>query len=399
MEDKILESLVNMVESIPNEDWRKAIDLVVRSLRKFLIFDNLVIYLTETNDKPLEAVYARSLGRGRTAEAEAAWGENVVNQVLATKKVVLSNPKETIKDDRILSPYLLGLPINILQANGVLIIIRFGGPEFTNEQVQYAKLFSANLTNIFERRFFGESLIQLESIKYQTQLQDDFIATISHEFNTPLGFIKGYTTSLLRLDIAWDPSTIQEFLTIIDDETDHLIGLIGHLLDSARLKNGKLPINFQPIHLDSLVRDLTTRICSRNKEIRIELTSEKVPPIQGDSTRIVQVFENLIENAIKYASGSPISINIYNRIDHLEVDFSDQGPGIPKEHIPYLFERFYRVPGQVEKRGTGLGLFICKEIMLAHHGSITVDSESELGTIFHIILPILQPGNYSQVTG
>jgi signal transduction histidine kinase len=399
MEDKILDSLVSMAESIPHEDWRKAIDLAVRSLRKFFIFDNLVIYLSETIDKPLEAIYARSLGRGRTAEAEAAWGENVANQVLATKKVVLTNPKETRIDDRILSPYLLGLPLNMLKASGVLIIIRFGGPEFTHEQVQFAKLFSTNLTNILERHFFGESLIQLESIKYQTQLQDDFIATISHEFNTPLGFIKGYTTSLLRLDIAWDPSTVQEFLTIIDEETDHLIGLIGQLLDSGRLKNGKLPINFQPIHLDSLIRDLITRVCSRNKEVRIELTSEKIPPIQGDSTRIVQVFENLIENAIKYAPGSPILINILNRIDYLNVDISDQGPGIPNEHIPYLFERFYRVPGQVEKRGTGLGLFICKEIVLAHHGSITVDSGNEHGTVFHIILPILQPGNHSQVTG
>jgi signal transduction histidine kinase len=254
-------------------------------------------------------------------------------------------------------------------------------------------VFAAMLTHILDRHFFNECLVQFESVKHQTQLQDDFIATISHDFNTPLGFIKGYTTSLLRSDIVWDANTVQEFLTIIDDETDHLIGLIGQMLDSARLKNSKLPMDFQPIRLDSLIRDLITRLCNRKKELKIHFESEKVPPIQADSNRIVQVFENLIDNATKYAPDSSILINIYNNIDNLGIDISDDGPGIPNEHLPFLFERFYRVPGQSEKRGTGLGLFICKEIVQAHNGNISVVSSTGQGTIFHIDLPILQPGN------
>ena len=286
----------------------------------------------------------------------------------------------------------------MLQARGVLILIRFGGPDYTPEQLNLAKLFVANLTYIFERRFFRESLVHFESVKLLTQLQDDFIATISHDFNTPLGFIKGYTTSLLRSDITWDSETKLEFLTIIDEETDQLINLIGQLLDSARLKNGKLSMDFQPARLDSMIRDLITRLTSRKKETIIKLASEKIPPIQADLNRLVQVFENLIDNANKYAPGSSISITIHNRIDHLVVDVADHGPGIPEEHLPFLFERFYRVPGQSDKRGTGLGLFICKEIVDAHHGSISVESSSGQGTIFHIELPVLQPGNYSQVS-
>jgi signal transduction histidine kinase len=397
MDNKTLEIISNMIESIAQDDWKAAIDSIVRSLRKIFVFDNLVVYLSEKAENPPEAVYARSLGRGRQAEADAAWGENITNQVLATGKIVQSNPQDTAENDRVLSPYVLGLPLKMLEARGVLILIRFGGPEFTPEQVQLAKLFAANLTHVFERHFFSECLIQFESVKYRTQLQDDFIATISHDFNTPLGFIKGYTTSLLRSDIAWDPATVQEFLTIIDEETDQMVNLIGQMLDSARLKNGKLPMDFQPIRLDSLIRDLITRICSRKKELIIDFVSEKIPPIQADSNRIVQVFENLIDNANKYAPGSLITIAVYNRIDHLDVDIADHGPGIPEEHIPFLFERFYRVPGQVEKRGTGLGLFICKEIINAHHGSISVETSGGQGTIFHINLPVLQPGNYTPV--
>jgi signal transduction histidine kinase len=391
MDNTTLEVLSSMIESIANENWKDAMDDLVRSLRKIFVFDNLVVYLSENAANSPEAVYARSLGRGRQAEADAAWGENITNQVLSSGKIVQSNPKVTDANNRVLSPFILGLPLNMLKSRGVLILIRFGGPDYTSDQLNLAKIFATNLSHVFERRFFRENLIQFESVKLQTQLQDDFIATISHDFNTPLGFIKGYTTSLLRSDITWDSETTQEFLTIIDEETDQLINLIGQMLDSARLKNGKLPMDFQPIRMDSLVRDIITRICSRKKETIIEFKSDKIPPIQADSNRLVQVFENLIENAHKYAPGSKISITIHNGIDHLVVDFADYGPGIPDEHIPYLFERFYRVPGQSEKRGTGLGLFICKEILDAHHGSISVDTSIKHGTTFHIKLPVLQP--------
>jgi len=391
MDTKILEVISYMIDSVAQDNWKTAIDDLVRSLRKIFVLDNLVIYLSEKKGSPPEAIYARSLGRGRQAEADAAWGENITNQVLATGKIVQSNPQMTTDNDRVLSPYVLGLPLNMLEARGVLVLIRFGGPEFSPEQLYLAKIFAANVTHIFERRIFRENLVQFESVKLQTQLQEDFIATISHDFNTPLGFIKGYTTSLLRSDITWDKETTQEFLTIIDEETDQLINLIGQMLDSARLKNGKLPMDFQPIRIDIMIRDLITRLFSRKKEAVIDLTSEKIPPIQADSNRLVQVFENLIDNANKYAPGSAITVSIYNRIDHILVDVADKGPGIPGEHIPYLFERFYRVPGQSEKRGTGLGLFICKEIVDAHHGNISVESSSEQGTIFHIKLPVHQP--------
>lgn len=391
MENKVLEIISGMTESIANENWKVAIDELVRSLRKIFVFDNLVVYLSEKAGNPPEAVYAKSLGRGRQAEADAAWGENITNQVLSTGKIVQSNPQIMVENDRVLSPYVLGLPLKMVEASGVLILIRFGGPDFTSEQLNLAKIFTSYLTHVFEMRSFRENLIQFESVKLQTQLQDDFIATISHDFNTPLGFIKGYTTSLLRSDISWDPETTQEFLSIINEETDQLINLIGQMLDSARLKNGKLPMDFQPIRLDSTIRDIITRLASRKKETIIEFESDKIPPIQADSNRLVQVFENLIENAHKYAPGSKISITIHNCIDHLVVDFADFGPGVPEEHLPFLFERFYRVPGQSEKRGTGLGLFICKEILDAHHGSISVESSSEQGTVFHLLLPVLQP--------
>jgi len=197
---------------------------------------------------------------------------------------------------------------------------------------------------------------------------------------------------LLRSDTTWAPATQREFLTIIDEESDHLINLIDHILDSARLQSGNMPMDFQPVRLDSLLRDVVLRFQSRHKtmEVSLDLDPAGSAPIQADTVHLTQVFDNLFENAIKYAPDSPISISLKSSLDKQIVSFADHGPGIPSEHLPFLFERFYRVPGQPHKRGTGLGLFICKQIILAHHGQISVKTAPGKGTTFLIELPMSQ---------
>jgi signal transduction histidine kinase len=214
------------------------------------------------------------------------------------------------------------------------------------------------------------------------------MATISHELHTPLGFIKGYTTSLLRSDTTWDKSTQQEFLTIIDEESDHLITLIDRMLDSARLQSGNLSMDFQLVRLDSLLRDETQRMQGRHEGMVVSLDLDKAPPILADSLRLAQVFDNLFDNAIKYATGSKITISLRVKEKWQTITFADHGMGISAEHLPFLFERFYRVPGQYGKSGTGLGLFICKQIIQAHNGRISVKTTPGKGTAFFIDLPV-----------
>jgi signal transduction histidine kinase len=112
------------------------------------------------------------------------------------------------------------------------------------------------------------------------------------------------------------------------------------------------------------------------------------PPIQADTVRLAQVFDNLFDNAIKYAPGAKITISLQVKENWQVVTFADWGPGIPPEHIPFLFERFYRVPGQFSKSGTGLGLFICRQIVQAHNGRISVKTTPGKGTAFRIELPV-----------
>jgi signal transduction histidine kinase len=362
-------------------------------LRKIFVFDNLAIYLVENAGSVPEAVYARSVGRGRGKEAEASWGEEIANQVVATDKIVVTSPSSLPSTDRTALPYLLGLPLKLSTGFGAIVFVRFGGPEYSAEQMALALLATAQTARIFESRALRDTKNQLEIARQRAQFQDDFIATMSHELHTPLGFIKGYTTSLLRSDTVWDPATQHEFLNIIDEESDQLVTLIDRILDSARLQSGSMSMDFQPVRLDSLLRDVVIRIQSRHKDLQIVQDLMPVSPIQADSVRLAQVFGNLIDNAIKYAPGSRISISLKVDANKQTVIFADQGPGIPSEHLPFLFERFYRVSSHSTKRGAGLGLFICKQIIQAHHGQISVNTTPGKGTAFLIELPVHEREN------
>ncbi len=382
----MIDSLTKLCDSVVKEDWKNALDSLFVALRKQFVFDNLVVYLAETTNGVPEVVYARAIGRGRSKEAEAAWGDEIANQVIATKKIVVVNPRMKADPDRISTPFLLGLPMELPKRHGAMVFVRFGGPSYTSNQLSVAALAAVQAARVFERRSLKEYATQLELARHRAQLQDDFIATISHELHTPLGFIKGYTTSLLRSDTTWDMATQREFLTIIDEESDHLSELIERMLDSARLESGSMPMDFQPVRLDSLLRDVAMRVRARHKSIEITLDLTPAPPIQADTVRLTQVFNNLFDNAIKYAPGSGITITLQDQKNKQIVSFTDLGPGISPEHLQFLFERFYRVPGQSGKHGTGLGLFICRQIIQAHHGQISVQTTPGRGTAFRIEL-------------
>ncbi|MFH1524111.1 MAG: HAMP domain-containing sensor histidine kinase [Chloroflexota bacterium] len=392
MDDETLDLFTKISGSIVKDNWKKALDSLFVTLRKNFVFDNLAIYLAEATGIMPEVIYARATGRGRSKEAEVSWGEEIANQVISTGKIVVSNPSGEASADRFATPYLIGIPLNLKIGDGALVFVRFGGPEYTAEQMPLVTLAAVQSARVFERRSLEENLAKIELAGHRAQLQDDFVATISHELRTPLGFVKGYTTSLLRSDTVWDPATQREFLTIIDEESDHLMVLIDHILDSARLRSGNMPMDFQPLRLDALLRDVVMRIQDRNKTLEVVLNLVPAQPIQADAVRLTQVFDNLFDNAIKYAPESGITISLKATAEKQIVTFADRGPGIPEEHLPFLFERFYRVPSHPSRRGTGLGLFICQQIVQAHHGQILAKTSPGKGTAFVIELPVRQKG-------
>lgn len=377
-----------------SDDLRNSIEMFIVALRKEFVFDNVAVYLQDKRTQNLEIVYARAIGRSKTAEADAAWGEDFAGQVVKKGQLLLRDPKPDISsEDRLHQAYLLGLPIREGPlVRGAMVFVRFGGPVYEDQHVAVVSLAGEMLSMLFQRAAWAELQLELEDLKRQMQLQEDFVSTISHELRTPLGFIKGYSTSLLRPDTNWDEATQKEFLTIIDEETDRLSLLIENVLESARLQSKTLPLRFQPLRLDGVLRDVSLRIRARHKDLDVNTQLESVPPIFGDGVRLAQVFENLFTNALKYAPGSQIDILLKQVGDKIVISFIDHGPGIPKESLPLIFERFYRVRGEKTITGTGLGLYICKQIIQAHRGKIWAESTPGHGTTFLIELPINSSG-------
>lgn len=363
---------------------------IINFARPVFIFDNVVMYLLEGSES-LEPSYARAIGRGRSSEADLAWGEKTANEVFRTEQIVVRKEvKGDFTKDRMRLRYFLGLPLTVVgRLMGALVFVRYGGPPFTPDHTQLAEFITTHVAQLLEHQQLVKRLSNLEAERRLERLQDDFVATISHELRTPLGFIKGYATTLLRDDISWDEETRTEFLTIIDEETDRLKELIDNLLDSSRLQSGTLRMEFQPVRLDTMLRDMALRAGSFHENLTIELNMETTGvQVNADPTRMAQVFDNLLSNATKYAPDSKVSITLRAAGGNAHIEVSDNGPGIASDHLKNIFNRFYRVPNEkTSVRGTGLGLFICRRIINGHYGDIWAESEEGKGTTFHITLP------------
>jgi signal transduction histidine kinase len=392
MDLQTLSSLHNIFQEVQQKpDWRAALDTLFVSLRDSFIFDNVAIYLKDQRTKGMDVVYARAVGRGKTAEADVVWGESLASEVIAKGEMILREPRRgTGKTGRLDLAFLLAFPLYIgSRLGGALVFVRFGGPSYSELHIQTAALQAFWTAALIERRDLQEARTELDSVQRQMRLQDDFVSTISHELRTPLGFIKGYSTSLLREDTVWDEATQREFLNIIDEEADRLARLIEDMLESARLQSKTLQFKFSPVRIDALMRDVATRINVHHPELKITFNFETLPPIRGDGTRLSQVFENLFSNALKYSPGSEIIIGMRASAENIRITFADKGEGISEDYLPFVFERFYRVPGERTVTGTGLGLYICKQIIMAHHGNIWVESVLGEGATFIIELPVV----------
>jgi two-component system, OmpR family, phosphate regulon sensor histidine kinase PhoR len=220
----------------------------------------------------------------------------------------------------------------------------------------------------------------------------DFIANVSHELRTPLTSLLGYTETLL--DESFDPKA-REFLEIIRRNAQRMSRLTEDLLTLARVESGEDRLQEAAVSAHELLRDAQASFSemSKNRGVTIEIAQSQDFEVLADKEAIHQVFANLIDNALKYASeNKKIEIGAVERNGELEFYVRDFGPGIPSEHLPRLFERFYRVDKarSREAGGTGLGLAIVKHIVLNHGGRIGVTSELGHGSVFWFRLPLAE---------
>ena len=218
----------------------------------------------------------------------------------------------------------------------------------------------------------------------------DFIANVSHELRTPLTSIQGYTETLL--DSAPDNNHSRDFLEIIRKSAVRMSRLTEDLLTLARVESGEQRFDIQPTAPADLLQEAVQsfREIARAQNVELIVEDGSASQVGADPEAIHQVFSNLVDNALKYAqSGGRIVLGARPLREGVEFFVQDFGPGISSEHLPRLFERFYRVDKarSRESGGTGLGLAIAKHIVLAHGGSIRAQSELNHGSTFLFTLP------------
>lgn len=230
------------------------------------------------------------------------------------------------------------------------------------------------------------------------KMRTDFVANVSHEIRTPLSMMQGYSEALLD-GMAASPEETEELIQVIHDESVRMGRLVNDLLDLARMEAGHSDMLTGKVKLDDLLGRIYRKFLVRSKEVDVELHYEyntDLVTIPADQDKLEQVMTNLLDNAFRYTpAGKKISILVEETgkkpADAIRIIIRDEGVGVPKEDLPYLFERFYKADkARVRGRsgGTGLGLAIVKNIIDAHGGTIMVDSELGQGTTFTIQLPI-----------
>jgi two-component system phosphate regulon sensor histidine kinase PhoR len=244
-------------------------------------------------------------------------------------------------------------------------------------------------------------LNDITEIRGVDRMKTAFISTVSHELRTPLTSIKGFIATLLAdKEGFYDPATQREFYAIIDSECDRLTRLIDDLLSASRIEQGKaLEYNFEDVDIAELVHTvLMSQSASITNSIHtlIEDFPTELPKIQADRDRMNQILTNVIGNAIKYSpSGGVVTVSgsTANGGRGIQIRVSDQGIGIPREHLAKIFERFHRVDNRDNREigGTGIGLYLVKSMVEAHHGTVDVQSELGKGSTFIINLPLSQP--------
>ena len=240
-------------------------------------------------------------------------------------------------------------------------------------------------------------LSDITQLKEMDQMKTDLMSMVTHEIRTPLATVRGFAQILLKGGIGNDKSS--EFLEIINRQSNRLVNLINDFLDITRIESGRQVVTKGPVDLDKLIQNAVAdlRPLADEKTITIQYVapSGPIPEIFGDRNLIEQVLINLLSNAIKYSpKGAWARIAVSQLSGLLSVSVQDNGLGIPKDAVPRLFEKFYRVRCDDRKDiiGTGLGLSLVKQIIEVHGGTIKVESEHGQGSTFTLTLPVLTEG-------
>jgi two-component system phosphate regulon sensor histidine kinase PhoR len=329
--------------------------------------------------------------------------------------VVVSDTNDIVLMMNIAAMELLGLPIREPIATNFLSLLTDdgfceawrrmagGGEDFAKLDLRVGnpatRTLSVSRTRIPElvqgEDCFVTILHDVTKEREINQMKTDFVAAVSHELRTPMTSIKGFVRTVLR-DPKMPQNVREHFLTIIDEETERLMRLIESLLEMGSIESGRAVLDFAPVDLPRLIETIVASLMPAMiaKNIRfVSTVSADLPPLAADAKRVYTIVCNLLENAAKFTPDrGQVTLTVARDNGEIVIQVADTGPGIPSEHLDRIFERFYQVRGgSVKASGAGLGLFLVREMVTLHGGTVRVTSELGRGATFTVRLPVNGP--------
>jgi two-component system sensor histidine kinase BaeS len=243
-------------------------------------------------------------------------------------------------------------------------------------------------------RVADDLAVRAAALSASDKARRQLLADVSHELMTPLTAMRGYVETLAMAELKLDPATRERYLGIVTQETHRLEHIVGDLLDLARLEGGGTTMRRDRVEVSALFDRVATRHERELREHNVTLTRDVEPDaahVTGDSDRLEQVLQNLAANALRYTpAGGRIALQSRRVTGGVRLIVRDNGPGIAPDHLPLIFDRFYKVDvARKAAGGSGLGLSIVRAIIERHGGGITVRNDG--GAVFEMTLPDVHP--------
>ena len=276
----------------------------------------------------------------------------------------------------------------IISQNGVLGVMGISpsdGNHLSFAQGTFIDVILPQIAVVFDRQKLSEKqkIVQIEMQK--EHLRADMLRSISHDFRTPLAGIMGLASTALDNYDKLSDEIRKSFLQSIYEDSDWLNELVENILQTTRFDEGRVKLNIAEEAAEEIITDAVTHVRKHSKSHNITVDiPDEIILIKVDGILIRQVLVNILNNAINYSpAGSEISVSLYREANHVVFKVADNGPGILKEDLSYIFDRYYHGTSKnnTNRKGMGLGLALCKSIVEAHNGKITINNHEPHGTI------------------
>ncbi len=380
--------------------------ILLDRLSELLAVDTVAILLLADAGDVLTVRAAKGLEEELSQGVRIPFGAGIAGRIAAERRPVVLTE---VDPSTILSPVLrekgvrslLGAPLLVEgRVIGVVHVGTLTRRVFTDEDVQLLQLAADRMSLAIEHaRLFADEQATRRQAEEALYLREQFLNLASHELKTPLTTLMGNlelferrsskTAQLLQRD--------ERLLRVSIEQAKRLNQLVDMMLDISRIQQGRLNIDRKPIDLVGLIREIVEVLQPGLQQHSIQLrTSEPHLAVEGDALRLRQIIENLLQNAVTFSpNGGPLIVEVERRGTAVCVAVQDQGIGIPSEHLPRIFERFYTIgtSDHQHRVGMGIGLFMVQEIVALHGGTVDVRSEVGKGSIFTISLPSADSGD------